>query len=122
MKRSAYNELNNKIEQAKEAVTNDIIYILDPAVIAVDALELGYEVNDIAPVLSELLDDITPEHYVGTYPPQKSYEEDIRNSELFAFTITSKLFGCVVYVKYVLKEGTVWIVSLHQDRDKEERK
>lgn len=121
MKRPTYKELNKKIEQAKEAISNDRIYLLEPHVIVIDALELGYEVNKIMTVLSELLKDVTPRHYVGTYPPQKSYEEDILNYELFAFKIESKRFGCDVYVKYVLKDDHVWLVSFHQDRDKEQK-
>lgn len=121
MKRPTYKELNKKIEQAKEAISKDRIYLLEPHVIVIDALELGYEVNKIMTVLSELLTDVTPRHYVGTYPPQKSYEEDILNYELFAFKIESKRFGCDVYVKYVLKDDHVWLVSFHQDRDKEQK-
>ncbi|MBT8490067.1 MAG: hypothetical protein KJN62_03370 [Deltaproteobacteria bacterium] len=122
MKRPTHKELNNKIKQAKEAISKDRIYLLEPHVIVIDSLELGYEVEKIKTVLSELLTDVTPQHYVGTYPPQKSYEEDILNYELFAFKIESKRFGCDVYVKYVLRDENVWLVSFHQDRDKEQKK
>ena len=70
-------------------------------------MELGYEVNKIKTILSELLTNVTSRHYVGTYPPQKSYEEGILNYELFAFKIKSSRFGCEVYVKYVLKDDNV---------------
>ena len=119
MKRPTYRELNRKIEQDKETVSKKVI-VLDPEVIAIDALELGYEIKDLESILSELLSSITPKHYAGTYPPQKSYEEDILNQELFAFKVISGRFGCEIYVKYVLEEDSFWLVSLHQHREKEQ--
>ncbi|MBW2561449.1 MAG: hypothetical protein JRE40_11425, partial [Deltaproteobacteria bacterium] len=111
-----------KIVQAKEAISKNRIYLLEPHVIAIDALELGYEIGQITTVLSELLTNVTPRHYAGSHPPQKSYEDDIFNLDLFAFKIESKRFGCDVYVKYVLKDETLGLVSFHQHRDKEQTK
>ena len=122
MTRPTVKELNSKIVKAIESISKDRINLLEPHVIAMDALELGYEVENIAKVLSELLTDVSPRHYVGSHPPQRSYEEDIFNLNLFAFKIESKRFGCDVYVKYVLKDETLWLVSLHQDREKGQRK
>ncbi|MBN2568171.1 MAG: hypothetical protein JXB42_01950 [Deltaproteobacteria bacterium] len=118
MTRPTYKELDKKISQAKEAISKDGIYILEPHVIAMDALELGYEIGNIKAVLLELLAGMTPQQYVGSYPPQKSYEEDILNCDLFAFKRDSKRFGCEVYVKYALKKEELWLVSFHQHRDK----
>ncbi|MBN2568255.1 MAG: hypothetical protein JXB42_02370 [Deltaproteobacteria bacterium] len=120
MKRPSYKELYNKIAKAKEAISKERIYLLDQDVIIIHALELGYEVKEIDTVLLEHLEDITPQHYVGSYPPQKSYEEGILNHDLFAFKVVSKRFGCDVYIKYVLKDENVWLVSFHQDRKKEQ--
>jgi len=120
MTRPTYKELNNKIVKAKEAISKERINLLEPHVIAMDALELGYEVDNIAKVLSELFNEATPKHYVGSHPPQKSYKGDIFNLNLFAFKIESKRFSCDVYVKYVLKDETLWLVSLHEHREKEQ--
>lgn len=119
MMRPTYKELNKKLTQAKSLISKDKIRFLEQDIIVIDALELGYEVKNIKTVLLELLSDVTPRHYVGSYPPQKSYEENILDRELFAFKVASKRFGCEIYVKYALKDNFLWLVSLHQHRDKE---
>ena len=75
MQRPSYKEVFNKIKEAKKAVAEKRIIILNQDVIACDALELGYLIEeDLVNVFSELLNEISPENYVGKRPPQKSYE------------------------------------------------
>lgn len=119
MKRPSYKELNNKIHQAREAVLESRIYILDPEIIAADALEIGYLVEDISNVLSCILNEITPSNYPGQRPPQRSYEDKIKGYELFAFKSESILLGCEIYLKFALKEGLMWLISFHQHRETE---
>ena len=117
-KRPSHKEINSKIKQAKDAVLRKRISIVNPASVAADALELGYLVNDISNILSDILKEITAHDYVGQYPPQRSYETDILESELFAFKWISKRLGCQTYLKFAIKEKRMWLVSLHQDRNK----
>ncbi len=119
MKRPSYKELNNKIQKAKKAVLESRIYILDPEIIAADALEIGYLVKDISNVLSGILNEITPPNYAGQRPPQLSYEDKIKGCELFAFKWESKRFGRELYLKFVLKESLMWLVSFHPNRETE---
>jgi hypothetical protein len=116
LKRPSHKELNNKISLARAAVSEGRIEFVDPVSIAGDALEVGYLVADIANILSEILNEITPHKYVGTRPPQRSYEEKIRNCELFAFRWESRRFGCELFLKFTLKEDIMWLVSLHPHR------
>jgi hypothetical protein len=116
IKRPSYSEIQRKIKQAKESVFNDNLSILKPIVIAQDALDLGYSFEEIKAILIDLLDEITPGHYVGQSPPQRSYEDEIFQSELFAFQWESKSLGCKTYLKFALKEKTLWLISLHQGR------
>ena len=116
MTRPSYRELNKKIEQARDAVLSNRIFVINPASVAADALELGYLVKDISDVLADILKEITPREYVRQYPPQRAYEGDILYSELFAFKWESKRLGGKIYLKFALKEGRMWLVSLHQDR------
>ena len=115
--RPSHKELNRKIVQAKKAVSKGYIELVGPAVIAADALELSYLVEDITNVLSNILNEITPDDYAGARPPQHSYEEKIKDCELFAFRWESKRFGCEVYLKFTLKDDVMWLVSLHQHRE-----
>ena len=116
-KRPSYKELNSKIKQAKDAVLRNRISILKPASVAADALELGYLVKNVLNILSDILKEITPDDYVGQHPPQRSYESDILESELFSFKWASKRLGCKTYLKYAIKEKRMWLVSLHKDQN-----
>ncbi len=116
MKRPSYPEPKRKIQKAGETALKNYISILKPASVAADALELGYLVKDVLNILSDILKEITPDDYVGQHPPQRSYESDILESELFSFKWASKRLGCKTYLKYAIKEKRMWLVSLHKDQ------
>ena len=119
MDRPSHKEIYRKIKQAKEAVLENRLSFIDAVSIAADALELGYMVSEISNILVDLLAEITPKEYVGQSPPQRSYEENILQWELFPFRWISKRLGCMVYMKFALKDKQLWLVSLHEDRRKE---
>jgi hypothetical protein len=85
MERPSWGELSKKIQQANELISANAINIIDPTVIAADAIELGYQIRELQKVLLTVLGEITPKEYAGTRPPQKSYREQITGSELYAF-------------------------------------
>ena len=117
-RRPSNKELFNKIKQGKEFAEAGEIRLVDPDVIAIDAAKLGYRAKNLQSVCSELLEEVKIEHYVGAHPPRKSYEPLIKDCELFEFKWTSRKFGCDVYLKYCLRGGTFYLVSLHEDRPK----
>jgi hypothetical protein len=121
MGRPSHKEINRKIKQAKEAVSQNQFSILNPFIIAADALELGVNLQNISYILIDLLEGITPNHYVGQYPPQRSYEHEIKGYELLAFRWLSKKLGCRVYLKFTMKGNRMWLVSLHEDQKGDER-
>jgi hypothetical protein len=82
MGRPSHKEINSKIKQAKEAVSGNQFSVLNPVAIAVDALELGLHFEKISYILKDLLEEIAPNDYVGQYPPQQSYVNDIKGCEL----------------------------------------
>jgi hypothetical protein len=116
--RPTYKELTGKIKRAIKAVSDDWICILNPEVLASDALELGYRISDLSDILIEILRAIKPEDYIGHQPPEKSYEDKIKGIELFAFKAYSQSLGCNVYLKFGLKRECIWIISLHEFEDK----
>jgi hypothetical protein len=118
MKRPSHKELNSKILQAKDAISKGLVSIIDPIVIAADAINLGYLIKEINDVLLELLDELKPDYYAGSYPPQRSYEQTIKGSELFAFRWISQRFGCDTYFKFAFAQVRLWIISLHEHRNK----
>jgi hypothetical protein len=117
MERPSWGELSKKIQLANELVSDNAINIIDPTVIAADAIELGYQIKELQKVLLSVLGEITPKEYAGTRPPQKSYKEQITGSELYAFRWKSKFFGCETYLKFCLKETHLYLVSLHPHRE-----
>jgi len=121
MDRPSHKEINRKIKQAKEAVSENQFSILNPVIIAADALELGVDLHKISFILIDLLEEIAPSHYAGQYPPQRSYEHDIEGYELLVFRWLSKTLGCRVYLKFTIKGNRMWLVSLHEDRKEDER-
>ena len=117
MIRPSDKEIIKRIKEAKEIVAKGQIAILNQEAIASDALELGYFVKEeLESVLSELLELISAAHYVGTRPPQRSYEQLIKNLELFAFEVTSPRFKRPIYFKFASSTGVFWLVSLHKSR------
>jgi hypothetical protein len=121
MTRPSPKELYRKILEARQAAAKKLVNAVKPDVIACDAIELDYSIGtEMFEVLSELLDEISPKHYVGKKPPEKSYEQEISGLDLFAFKIRSNRFKCRIYLKFTIFNGELWLVSLHQDRDKKE--
>ncbi len=106
MNRPTHKELGNKLREAGKAISNGDVFIINMESVACDALELDYLIEtDLCEVLSHLIDEISPENYAGKQPPEKSYEQKIKNLDLFAFKIDSHFFNCKIYVKFALSEG-----------------
>ena len=115
--RPTQKELFKKIREARSAVVEGRIAILQQEAFAINALELGYLVeSELHEVLTQLLDETTPAHYVGGRPPRRSYEQEIKDLELFAFEVESKRFQCRIYLKLALANNILWLVSLHESR------
>lgn len=117
MKRPSNKELFGKLRDAKAAVRDRDVFLIDQDVIAEDAMELGYNIGDeLLDVLADLLERTSLNHYAGSHPPQKSYKGEIEGLELFPFVVESPRFKCRVYFKFALSGGSLWLVSLHHDR------
>jgi hypothetical protein len=117
MNRPSHKELSGKLRSARQAVSEGRVALLDQFALAADAIELDYSLSlELNAVLAELLEEAGPGDYTGSRPPQRSYEQEIRDLELFAFTVKSRRFKCRVYFKFALEQGLFWLVSLHQDR------
>ncbi|MCF8106748.1 MAG: hypothetical protein K9K64_14795 [Desulfohalobiaceae bacterium] len=117
MFRPTRKELSNKLREAKAAVQSQSVFLIDQGVIAAEAIELGYDIAaELLEILEELLDEVSYDDYAGAHPPRKSYKDDIQGLELFPFVADSQRLQCRVYFKFVLDQGSLWLVSLHKDR------
>jgi hypothetical protein len=114
MARPSHKELNGKLQAALQAVHDNMILLVEPAAIVADSLPLGYSIrNELQVVLLDLLNSTGPEHYAGYRPPEKSYEKQIFDHDLWAFSVTCQRFENRVYYKFSLRKGTFYLVSLH---------
>jgi hypothetical protein len=116
MERPYPKELNAKLKEAREAAAAGKFRLLESDAILADLLDLDFLVKDLGKQLLRIIEEINPRDYKGRRPPVPSYKKPIFNLELFPFRWKSRIFGCSMYLKFALKEGYVWIVSLHKDR------
>ncbi len=122
MNRPSHKEIQGKLRESRAAVRKENVFLIDQDVIAEDAIELGYDIQEeLLDILSELFEEISVDDYAGSRPPQKSYQDDIHGLDLFPFVLASRRLECRVYVKFALTEAGLWIVSLHKDRSVKEK-
>lgn len=119
-KRPTDRELIQRIKAAKDCLKKCPGLFANPAKIVgeLNALQID-DTNEIWPLMIELLEEIKPQDYKGSRPPQKSYEKAIEGLELIAFCWWSPKLEKQMYIKFVLKNERFYYVSLHQSRSKE---
>lgn len=77
-------------------------------------MTLGYSIrHELQLVLLDLQNNTGPEHYVGYHPPERSYKKQIRNLDLWAFSVSCQRFEQRVYYKFSLQNTWFYLVSLH---------
>jgi len=110
-------ELDKRLEEAKACLKDRKGLFANPAKAVGELYQLAVnDAGEIWKLIYELLEEIDPSDYAGTRPPQKSYEKAINNRELFAFTWMSPKMGKKMYLKFALREGLYYYVSLHESR------
>jgi hypothetical protein len=115
--RPSYKELDKRLKEAKECLDGGSVLFANPSKAVGELYELDIaDTDELPPLLRELLGEISPDDYVGSKPPQKSYEKSIEGLELLAFSWWSKKLSQQMYIKFVLKNGRYYYVSLHPDR------
>jgi hypothetical protein len=115
--RPTFKELTTRLKEATEAFRTGNWAFLELPLILDDLAKLQlFDERDFQEGVKAALAEIAPEKYKGQRPPAKASKEQIRGRELFAFSWDSKHFGMPVYFKFALQAGTLWIVSLHEDR------
>lgn len=109
--------MSSKLQQADFFVKKERVGLIKQAILAEDAIELGYSIEfELLDVLAELIENATPDHYSGIRPPQASYADEISGLELFAFVVEIDRFEAAIYFKFSLSPDGLWLVSLHMDR------
>ncbi len=104
------------MRQARRAVEEGRWAVLETDVIYADLLDLDVLIHELPDLLLSAFSEITPDVYKGRRPPARSYKERIKDAELFAFLWRSKELQCDVYLKFAMKNDTLWLVSFHRNR------
>jgi hypothetical protein len=81
--------------------------------------------EDQKKILLAAIEEVAPGHYVGSRPPQRSYEQTIRDKELFPFRWRSMFFAeHEMYFKFCLKgadkDQRAYICSIHEHRENQD--
>jgi len=94
--------------------------------LAVDLPELGLlSRGELWALLPELLREIEATNplncYAGGYPPQRSYEPEVKDADLWVYRWQSARLKRVMYIKFAMKKNRAgqWVyfhVDLHPDR------
>lgn len=100
--RPTVRELLKRLEEAKAYLRNAKGRLVNPGKVVGElyALEVG-DTEKVWNLILALLEEIHPKDYVGSRPPQKSYEKSIEGKELFAFCWWSKKLEKKMYIKFV---------------------
>ena len=115
--RPSHKELTKKIDDGKESLLSKNGLFADPSKAATELGDLGIgDTKEVWSLIIDLLGEIKPTHYTDGRPPQKSYKETIEGLELFAFSWDSSRLSKKMYLKFALKDGQFYYVSLHKDR------
>jgi hypothetical protein len=115
-------EIAKRIAEAKQALEGQKGLFANPSKLVSEFYELNIGDSDqVWELIRELLNEISPENYAGAKPPLKSYEKSIVNCELIAFSWHSHRLGKKMYMKFALKKGRFYYVSLHVSRPKDKK-
>lgn len=117
MDRPSAREIDKRLKEAKEALLKGRAIFANPAKVVGElaSLEIG-SAEEVWELISQLIDEIRLDDYQGGRPPQKSYEPLIVNHELWAFAWTSPMLNRKMYLKFSIKNGTFYYVSLHESK------
>jgi hypothetical protein len=118
-KRPSHKELSGKLKEAQKALGDQdgLFAEIEKAFGELNELEIG-DAEEVWSLIRLLLCEIGPTDYEGSHPPQKSYEKAILGEELFAFAWHSSCLSRRMYLKFALKSGRFYYVSLHKERPK----
>ena len=121
MERPSHKELTGKIELARRLVKEKRWVPASEVKLRPNFEELDlYLPEEQENALANVREELKPEYYAGSRPPQRSREESVRGKELFAFAWMSRFFGKRIYFKFTFK-GTgnvkdLYVLSIHEDR------
>ena len=121
--RPSNKEICNKVADALGALRDGRFQIGPTKHLTGDLDELQLETPELPGLLIVLLEEIKNagpiECYAGTRPPQRSYEPEIAQLELWPYRWHSHRLCKRMYLKFALKKQWYVYVDCHEDRQPE---
>lgn len=115
MNRPTNREIDKRLKEAKEALENRQVAFANHNKVVGELMDLKIEKTDeVWDLISKIINEIRIKDYNGAYPPLKSYEPNIENHELWAFSWHSSNLDRQMYLKFSVKNGYFYYVSLHE--------
>ena len=123
--RPSNHEICKKVAEASEALKAGRFMLALTKHLVGDLAELELDsADDLPDLLMVFLREIQGANpvdcYAGTSPPQRSYEDEIRNLELWAYCWHSARLGKQMYLKFALKNQYYYYVDCHKGWTTEE--
>ncbi len=117
MKRPSNREIDKRLKEAKEAIQNRSVLFSNLHKVVGELMDLSIDdTKEVWDLIAQLLDEIQIQDYAGQYPPKINYESSGTGLELWAFTWNSTLLNKTMYLKFSVKDGIFYYVSLHKSR------
>ncbi len=113
--RPTVREVDKRLIAARDALEVGDVIFANPAKAVGEIYELGLgDSSELRELILGLIDEIAWDDYTGTRPPQRSYESAITDCELWAFAWESERLRKPMYLKFALKNGLFYLVSIHK--------
>jgi Fe-S-cluster formation regulator IscX/YfhJ len=116
-RRPTTNEILYKLKEATEALTSKRVRFANLAKVVgeLEKLDLG-DSAEVWDLIIDLIKEVKSEDYEGKHPPELSTERVVEGKDLWAFAWYSAKLGMRMYLKFVLKDGIFYYVSLHESK------
>jgi hypothetical protein len=116
-RRPSVREIDRRLKEAQKAIAKHNVSFANEANVVDELFDLNIgDTEEVWPVIFELLEEIKNTDYAGAHPPLKSMEPTIADCELYAFAWESTRFKKKMYLKFAVKDGFFYYVSLHKNR------
>jgi hypothetical protein len=121
--RPSNREKYNKVSEAISAIECGNCARLLTKHISMDDEAMGVDDEDefwavLAQLLKEVITAGPVKHYAGGHPPQRSYEAELKDKELWAYAWDSEILGKRMYVKFCTTKGYYFHVDCHESQPK----
>src|SRR5271170_4422535 len=108
-------EVDKRLKEVKEALKSRKVAFANIAKAVGELMRLEIDGTDeLWDLILGLFEEIMIGDYAGGRPPQKNTEPDGTGAELYAFCWNSRHYGKRMYLKFAIKDGTYYYVSLHE--------